>query len=146
MGETLSVAAIKNGTVIDHITAGQSIRIMKLLGLQKKKATLGMNLPSKSLGLKDLIKVEDFVISDEAAGQIAVFAPQATINIVQDFNIVRKYKVALPNHLNNILGCLNPRCITNHERASTCFSVQHIGKKVALTCNYCEKSFAHDAF
>ena len=93
MEKELSVSAIENGTVIDHIPAGQGMRIVRLLKLadHKKKVTLGLNLPSKSLGYKDLIKVEGREISVEEANQIALFAPKASINIIRNFQIQKKF-------------------------------------------------------
>src|SRR5262249_17956055 len=147
MKKTLSVAAIENGTVIDHIPAGQGMRIVRLLKLagHKKKVTLGLNLPSQSLSYKDIIKVEEREISPDEANQIAIFAPKATINIIRNFQIENKFTVTMPEMLAKILPCPNQRCITNHETMDTRFRINNFGKKVMLECHYCEKSFAHDA-
>ncbi|NGX55063.1 MAG: Aspartate carbamoyltransferase regulatory chain [Chlamydiae bacterium] len=146
MKKTLSVAAIENGTVIDHITVGQGMRIVRLLRLagHKHQVTLGLNLPSKSMGYKDLIKVEGRVITAEEANQIAVFAPKAKINIINDFQVVKKFPVELPESVKKMLCCPNPRCITNHDPMDTLFSVRRFGEGVELLCNYCEKSFSHE--
>ncbi|MCH9624851.1 MAG: Aspartate carbamoyltransferase regulatory chain [Chlamydiales bacterium] len=147
MKKILSVAAIENGTVIDHIPVGMGLQIVKLLGLAKhqKKVTLGLNLPSQSMGFKDLIKVEERRISKEEADQIALFAPQAKISIIADFRLEKKFTVSLPKTITKILDCPNGRCITNHERVTTRFWVDCFGKNVSLRCSYCEKSFNHAA-
>lgn len=148
MNKTLSVAAIGNGTVIDHIPAGEGLRIVRLLKLacHRHQVTLGLNLPSKTMGYKDLIKVEGLEVSEDAANQIAVFAPKATINIIRDFQLVKKFAVTLPERINKVLCCPNERCITNHESTPTRFEVAKFARAVQLKCYYCEKSFAHDTF
>lgn len=148
MENKLSVAAIENGTVIDHIPAGQGMRIVRLFKLadHKKIVTLGLNLPSQSLGYKDLIKVEGKEISEEEANQIALFAPKATINIIRNFHIEKKFVVTIPKVICKILLCPNQKCITNYEQVTTSFSVNHYGQKVSLQCNYCERGFSHDHY
>jgi aspartate carbamoyltransferase regulatory subunit len=146
MEKELSVAAIENGTVIDHIPAGQGMRIVRLLKLadHKNKVTLGLNLPSRSLGYKDIIKVEGREVSEEEANQIAVFAPKATINIISSYGIEKKFTVSMPLAISKMLSCPNQRCITNHEEVHTRFRISRYGKGVMLQCYYCEKAFAHD--
>jgi aspartate carbamoyltransferase regulatory subunit len=146
--KNLSVTAIENGTVIDHIQAGQGMRIVRLLKLadHKKKVTLGLNLPSKTLGHKDIIKAEEREITEEEANQIAVFAPKATINIIRGYHIERKFSVSMPDMLARMLTCPNQRCVTNHEDMQTRFKVNCFGKQVILKCHYCEKAFTHDAY
>lgn len=144
MEKTLSVAAIEAGTVIDHIQAGSGLRIVRLLKLTegRHQVTLGLNLPSKSLEYKDLIKVEGREITIEEANQIALFAPKATINIIRDFRTHLKFKVSLPERVKGILHCPNERCVTNHEELTTHFRVE----RGFLSCYYCEKRFAHEKF
>ncbi len=146
--ETLSVAAIEKGSVIDHIPAGQGMRIVRLLKLaeHKKKVTLGLNLPSKRLGYKDIIKVEEWELSEKEGSEIAVFAPKATINIINGYRIVKKFTVSMPATISRLLTCPNHHCVTNHEEMATQFQVIQIGRRVSLQCHYCEKSFAHDAY
>lgn len=148
MKKTLSVAAIGQGTVIDHIPAGEGMRIVRLLKLagHHHQVTLGLNLPSKSMGYKDLIKVEGREVTEDEANQIAVFAPKATINIIRDFQLAKKFAVTLPEKVNKVLRCPNERCITNHEATTTRFEVSKRARSVQLKCYYCEKSFAHDTF
>ncbi|MCC5831521.1 MAG: aspartate carbamoyltransferase regulatory subunit [Chlamydiales bacterium] len=145
---TLSVAAIGEGTVIDHIPAGEGMRIVRLLELagHRHQVTLGLNLPSKRLGYKDLIKVEGREVTEEEASQIAIFAPHATINIIRGYRIAKKFTVTLPEKVSQVLCCPNERCITNHESTPTRFEVSKRIRSVQLKCYYCEKSFAHDTF
>lgn len=147
MKKTLSVAAIENGTVIDHIPAGQGLHVVDMLKLadHKKRVALGLNLPSQSLGYKDLIKVEGREITEEEANQIAIFAPKATISIIRNYDLARKFPVDLPQCITKIVHCPNARCITNHQRVQPAFAISRYGEKVELCCQYCEKSFFHDA-
>src|SRR5580704_4426778 len=115
---TLPIAAIRNGTVIDHIPAYLALKIILLLELDKhdKMITLGLNLPSSSHRLKDIIKVEDKALTPEEANQVAIFAPNATINIIQDYEVAKKFKVQIPLSIEGIFSCPNLRCVSNHEK------------------------------
>lgn len=141
--KTLSVAAIQNGTVIDHINSGQAIRIIHLLNLleKKHKVTIGLNLPSKHMKFKDIIKIEDHALKNEEANEITVFAPEATINIIQNFEVVKKITTTLPPHITDVFVCPNPLCITRTEPIATFFNIETQGKQVNLVCKYCEKAF-----
>lgn len=148
MEKVLSVAAIENGTVIDHIPAGSGLKIAKLLNLagHKNKVTLGLNLPSQTMTYKDLIKIEEREISEQEASQIAVFAPKATISIIRNFQLVKKFSVSMPSTVEKILVCPNERCITHYEPIETRFRVISLGEHIELECYFCEKSFPHDSY
>jgi aspartate carbamoyltransferase regulatory subunit len=143
MSKTLSVSAIENGTVIDHINSGQAIRIIHLLGLLEKKCkvTIGLNLPSKRMKLKDLIKIENHILTNEEANEITIFAPEATINIIHDFEVVDKIITSLPPSICDAFICPNPVCITHNEPVDSFFIIHVQGKQVKLVCKYCEKIF-----
>jgi aspartate carbamoyltransferase regulatory subunit len=146
MTKTLSVSAIKNGTVIDHIRGGQALRIMRLLRVleDKNKTTLGLNLPSKLLGIKDLIKIEARVLTHDEANEIMIFAPEATINIIKDFEVLHKIKTHLPATISGVFTCPNPICITHHEPIASFFNIAERGQRINLVCHYCEKTFDRD--
>lgn len=146
MTRTLAVAAIKNGTVIDHIPAGQALRIIQSLNLipSKYKITLGLNLPSKSMGHKDLIKIENRILSETEARDIMVFAPKATINLIEDFEVGKKITTTFPENITKIFSCPNPVCITHTEPVDSFFYIEEQGKRVKLTCKYCEQQFDRD--
>lgn len=143
MEKTLSVAAIKNGTVIDHITAGQALRLINLLKLrqQDKQVTIGLNLPSKLTGKKDIIKIENFILTEQLANEISVFAPRATINLIKDFKVSKKVKTKLPSEIKQIFACPNNNCISQVEQMTSHFYIHPYNKQIALLCYYCEKSF-----
>jgi len=146
MNDTLPVSAIKNGTVIDHIPQGQALRIIHLLSLLKRKFKImaGMNLPSKRLATKDLIKIENHIITEDEANEIVVFAPLATINVIEDFKVVKKISTRLPSVMKAVFICPNLACITHTEQIDSCFNISEEGKHIKLTCHYCEKIFHRD--
>src|SRR3990167_8155528 len=117
MNDMLSVSAIKTGTVIDHIVAGQALRIIYLLELQKNnnQITIGLNLPSQRVGIKDLIKIENRVLTEDEANEIVIFSPMATINVIQNFKVVDKIKTRLPSVTHGVFTCPNRLCVTHTE-------------------------------
>ncbi|MEK7084262.1 MAG: aspartate carbamoyltransferase regulatory subunit [Patescibacteria group bacterium] len=146
MNKTLSVSAIENGTVIDHITAGNALKIIRLLRLPEKdrQVTVGLNLKSHAMGRKDLIKVEDHEVTEEEAGRIAILTPRATINIIKKFAVKKKFIVQIPERIDRVLVCPNHTCITNHEKMSTSFLIHPFKKEFHLACRYCERIFLKD--
>lgn len=143
MTKTLSVSAIQNGTVVDHIATDQTLRIMSMLQLleNRNKVTVGFNLPSKRMKFKDLIKIEDHELTPEEANQITVFAPEATINIIKNYEVVKKLDTKLPESVHSIFVCPNSACITHVEPVESLFYIPEHGKVMKLVCHYCEKSF-----
>ncbi|MBP3749833.1 aspartate carbamoyltransferase regulatory subunit [Ruminobacter sp.] len=145
--EQLQVEAIKNGTVIDHIPAGQALNILKHFHIldNNDRITVGFNLPSKANGHKDLIKVENVRITEEQANQLSIFAPNATVNIIEDYKVVTKRKIELPDSVTAVFKCPNSNCISNVERtAVTNFKVINKNGKIQLKCRFCEKVFNKD--
>jgi aspartate carbamoyltransferase regulatory subunit len=146
MEKTLTVSAIKKGTVIDHIVSGQALKIVHLLQLvsQKHLVSIGIHLPSATLGRKDLIKIEDRFLSQKEAHDIAIFAPQATISIIENYKVIKKMKAELPDVVEKILICPNPRCIMHSEPVDSVFFVGKFGHKILLQCKFCERSYERD--
>ena len=139
----LKIKAIENGTVIDHITANKALHILKILGLpdsQTKNVTKAMNVSSSEIGSKDILKIENRELDAKEVNQVALIAPQATINIIRDFEPVTKYKVGLPDKITSILKCTNSKCITNYENEpiTPIFNVIETYPPV-VRCHYCEK-------
>ncbi|HBU06990.1 MAG TPA: aspartate carbamoyltransferase regulatory subunit [Candidatus Magasanikbacteria bacterium] len=139
----LLVTAIKDGTVIDHITAGHALKIIRLLNLadHNKLVTVGLNLPSKAMKFKDLIKVEDLELTPEQINRIAILAPDGTINIIKNYEVVKKFHVTLPDIIEYVVVCPNPKCITNNETMSSKFLTIKSKEEIKLRCHYCEKTF-----
>ncbi len=136
----LSVSAIKNGTVIDHIPAKSVFKVLQILGLDNvdEMITFGTNFESKKLGKKGFIKVSNMFFLDEEINKIALVAPEAKLNIIKKYEVVEKKVVEVPDKIIGIARCVNPQCITNHETITTRFQV--VSKKdVSLKCHYCGK-------
>lgn len=136
----LSVSAIQNGTVIDHIPAKHLFKVIQILGLDRidQQITFGTNLESKKLGKKAIIKISEKFFADDDINRIALVAPDAKLNIIKDYEVVEKKVVEVPDTIVGIARCMNPKCITNFEPVTTRFKV--VSKKnVALKCHYCEK-------
>ena len=138
--QALQVAALKNGTVIDHIPSDKLFTVVALLGLQDSDSniTIGNNFESKKLGKKGIIKVADRFFTDEEISRLSVVAPNVKLNIIRDYEVVEKREVKLPDELRGIVKCANPKCITNNEPMPTRFHV--IDKeRCVIKCHYCEK-------
>jgi aspartate carbamoyltransferase regulatory subunit len=137
----LKVSAIKNGTVIDRIPAGQLFHVIEILGLAKGdfQMTFGTNLESKVLGVKSIIKISDKFFEEDDVNRIALVAPDAILNIIKDYHVVEKRPVVIPSEICGLVRCLNPRCITNHEPVKTHFTTRMTSGGLVLKCHYCEK-------
>jgi aspartate carbamoyltransferase regulatory subunit len=136
----MSVSAIQNGTVIDHVPARNLFKVIQILGLDRidSQITFGTNLESKKLGRKAIIKISEKFFADDDINRIALVAPDAKLNIIKDYEVVEKKVVEVPDIIIGIAKCMNPKCITNFEPVTTRFKV--VSKKnVALKCHYCEK-------
>lgn len=137
----LAVAALQNGTVIDHIPSSVLFKAVKILGIEKldTHVTIGNNLNSKKLGSKGIIKVADVEFPEATLNRIALIAPSAVVNIIRDFEVVEKHQVQLPDTIVGIVKCGNPKCITNNEPMKTRFEVVD-RENVTIRCHYCGHS------
>ena len=143
MKTELKIKAIENGTVIDHITANKALHILKILGLPDEEVinvTVAMNVFSRETGQKDIVKIENREIDHEELNQIALIAPKATINIIRNYEVVKKDKIILPNEITSIIKCTNNKCITNYENEPLTSKFKVIeSQPPVLRCHYCEK-------
>lgn len=138
--KTLRVSKIKNGTVIDHITSGHALDVVKILGITGRPGgvvTIAINVPSKKIGVKDMVKVEGRELNPQEVDKIALLAPHATINIIRNYEVVEKQRVKLPKVIRGIVRCANPACISNSsEPIQSTFYVE-IEEPLRLKCHYC---------
>ncbi len=141
----LAVAALENGTVIDHIPNESLFKVVELLGIKNltNNVTIGYNLDSKKCGKKSIIKVANIEFPESTLNRIAIIAPNAVINIIKDYAVVEKHKVTLADDIYGIVKCSNPKCITNNEPMRTHFHVVD-RENVVLKCHYCERSEIKD--
>ena len=138
----LMVRRIKEGTVIDHIDEGKGLKVLDALridGQDGSLITLAMNVPSGKSKKKDIIKVENKFLKDDDTNKIAIIASKATINIIKNYKLIEKRRVALPNEIDKIFRCTNPDCITNStEHIESIMDV--IDKEgMVLKCRYCAR-------
>lgn len=134
----MNIDSIKNGIVIDHITAGRSMKIYRLLGLESLDCSVALikNVTSRKMGKKDIIKIDsDFDVDTDILGYVD---PGVTINIIRDGKIAEKRTLELPTELTDVLKCKNPRCITSTEQ-----ELPHIFRLTdrehrVYRCIYCE--------
>lgn len=135
----LSVNTIKNGLVIDHIRAGSGPRIFSWLGLDKAsyRVALIMNVPSQRLGKKDIIKIDNIINIDYSV--LGFIDPNITVNVVQDESIVRKIDLVLPDKVENVIRCKNPRCITTTESYLNQIFRLVDRDRCEYRCEYCDE-------
>jgi aspartate carbamoyltransferase regulatory subunit len=138
----LLVSKIENGIVIDHIPAGKAFLVLRLLKIDPKaRALIAQNVDSRSLGAKDFIKIEGSYLTSKEIDLIALVAPSATLNIIEDWGVKEKRRVQLPELIEGIFKCPNPLCPTNEEYtpSRTKFRVEANGpvETIKLRCTYC---------
>lgn len=140
MEKQLNVSAIKDGTVIDHIPTKALFKVIQILKLDefKNMVTFGNNLDSKAMGSKAIVKIANRFFEDEEVNKIALVAPNAKLNIIKNYEVIEKRVVQIPDQVNGIVRCFNPKCITNAEKIITKFQIIN-DKPIEMKCFYCEK-------
>ncbi len=140
----LRIAAIKNGTVIDHIGNGLALDVLRIIGAsgldKDSTVSVALHVRSGKLGWKDIVKVENMELSPRKVNAIALIAPTATISIIRDFKVQEKRVVDLPETIVGVVRCPNPNCISNQgEPIESEFRVSR-RRPVVLTCIYCDRT------
>jgi len=143
--QEMNVSAIRNGTVIDHIENEATFKVADMLRLDREKqmVLVGMNLSSKKVGKKGLIKIESRELTPQEVNKIALIAPDATLNIIKNYRVAEKREVELPERVEAIVRCINPNCVTSRQPVETCFEVLGTSPP-ALRCVYCERILSGD--
>lgn len=143
----LSVEAIEKGTVIDHIPAGKGLIILRQFKLLHygSSVTVGFNLPSKTQGSKDIIKITGVWLDDNAANRLALFAPEAVVNTIDHFKVINKRRLTLPDEIAEVFRCPNTNCASHGEPVKSRFYVRKQSGQTKLKCHYCEKTFSRDS-
>ncbi len=144
-GRFSTVGRIEDGTVIDHITRGQSPNVLKILQIEAgttRKVSIGMNVESPRMGQKDIIKIEGRELNPVEVNMIAVIAPRATINIIKNGKVAKKDRVRLPKLIEGIIRCPNPTCISvcqePKEQVTTKFHSENSESgEPTFHCHYC---------
>ena len=134
------IGQIKDGIVLDHITAGRGMEIYNILGLGKLDCTVAMikNAESEKKGKKDIIKIGQVIDLDfDILGYID---PGITVNIIRDGALVKRAHLSLPERITGIIKCKNPRCITSTEQELLQeFRLVNPEKKI-YRCVYCDST------
>lgn len=134
----MNIDSIKNGIVIDHISAGKGMKIYELLNLDNLEASVALirNVGSNKTGKKDIIKIDgDFVLDTQILGYVD---PGITVNIIENGVIIEKKSIELPQRLTNVIKCKNPRCISGTEQElDHVFTLADREKRI-YRCLYCE--------
>jgi aspartate carbamoyltransferase regulatory subunit len=139
---THKVYAIERGTVIDHIPSPRALKVVEILGVEHEGIlTVGINFPSKKLGKKDIVKVENLKLTVEITDRLALVAPTATINIIDNWKVVEKRTIHIPAEFRGMLCCPNPNCVTNMEKVISHFVREGEGALFAVRCTYCERLY-----
>lgn len=139
------VPAIKEGTVIDHIPSRDTFKIIRILNPQEFKHPISvtLNLESKKMGKKGVIKIDNRFLTKGEVNKIAILAPKATVSIIKNYKVQKKIKVKIPKELVGIINCTNPVCITNKEKVKSKFEV--ISEvPFEVKCHYCERVYGKD--
>lgn len=134
----MNVDGVRNGIVLDHIAAGKSMEIYRLLNLDQLSCSVAVlqNVQSKKYGIKDMIKIDEMI--DINLDIIGYIDPNITINIVKDNELVSKKHLSLPEKLDNVIFCKNPRCITSVEQEIVhSFRLADAEKRI-YRCVYCD--------
>jgi aspartate carbamoyltransferase regulatory subunit len=138
---TRTISQIERGTVIDHLDPTVVFAVVRVLGIDdsiQDTVTVGTNLLSKAHGKKGIIKIANHFLTSEDVNKLSVISPNATVNIIEDYEVKQKFKVSFPEIVEKILKCPNPNCVTNVEGHSTRFRlIQH--EPLLLFCTYCER-------
>jgi len=140
----LKVSKISNGTVVDHIPGGKGLDILRLLGLNavsEKTVSLVMNVTSSKMVKKDIVKIEGRRLEDKEVKSVSVIAPEATVNIIEDYEVTEKQRLDLPERIDGVLECPNPHCVTNTDEPLQASFVIDERNPVVLRCEYCERKF-----
>ncbi|MBS3790972.1 MAG: aspartate carbamoyltransferase regulatory subunit [Candidatus Thermoplasmatota archaeon] len=138
----IKITPIEHGTVIDHIKKGQGMKVLRILDLVDREidsiVSMAMNVNS-SMGKKDIVKVEGKELKNEEFDKISLISPNATVNIIRDYEVIKKHRVGLPDFAKGIVRCKNSNCITNQsEPVETEFEVTG-EDPVKLRCTYCDR-------
>ena len=134
----MNVDGVRNGIVLDHIAAGKSMEIYRLLNLDQMSCSVAVlqNVPSRKYGAKDIIKIDAMI--DVNLDIIGYTDPNITVNIVRNNELVSKKHLSLPEKLDNVIFCKNPRCITSTEQEIThSFKLADAEKRI-YRCVYCD--------
>ncbi|RTK96432.1 MAG: aspartate carbamoyltransferase regulatory subunit [Neisseriaceae bacterium] len=134
------IGMIANGVNIDHIPQGNALNILRYLRLERKYPVgIGLNLPSERMVIKDLVKIENYHLTDEQIKAISVLAPHATFSEIVNYEVVRKFQLTIPEIIEGLVICPNHRCVSHQYRSK--FSFTDVSGKTIAHCCYCDHNY-----
>ncbi len=146
----LLIRRIKEGTVIDHIKAGEALQVLDILGITGKEGeivSVAMNVPSSKIEKKDVVKVANRFLKTQETDKLALVAPQATVNIIRSYKVAEKRKVELPDTFIGLLKCPNPTCISNMKAEPIVPTIDVVDKETPLLkCRFCQRLISPSEF
>lgn len=141
MKKEIKIPAIERGVVVDHIPAGQALKVINILKLDEDHdctVSIGMNMISRKMGRKDLIKIENKFIYKTDLEKISLVAPKAKISFISNYKVKEKIQVHTPDIVKGVIKCRNNNCVTNHQNIKTKFHL--VGENpLKFKCHYCER-------
>lgn len=140
----IKIPPIIEGIVIDHIPAGRALEVAKILGVNNNLVTIGLNLSSSKMKLKDCIKIEGKSLSNYELNKIAIVAPNATVSMIHEKKVDSKFNVKLPKEVKNTIKCRNPNCITNVQKVETRFDIIEENSLSLFRCFFCERIYSRE--
>lgn len=146
MPHELKITPIKNGTVIDHISDGLALEVLRIIGVREldreSTVSIALHVRSGKIGWKDIVKVENMELSPRKLNAIALVTPSATIAIIREYQVREKRAVDLPEQVQGIVRCPNPTCVSNQgEPVESSFRVLR-RRPLLLKCEYCERQLS----
>ena len=149
--DKLLVSKIERGTVIDHLPVGLGYKIIRMFkDLDKVRSVVASNVESSKYGRKDIVKIENRFLTEEEINILAIIAPRATINFIENYEVIKKFKPELPKYITDVIRCPNPKCITNDKKESKYFDKKILHRtfriikkesRILLQCIYCDTIF-----
>lgn len=145
MRKEMSVSAIREGTVIDHLPSEVTLKVVEILklGNLQEIVSVAYNLKSKRMKKKGIIKIGGKNLNMKEINKIAMIAPMCTMSIIKDYKVVQKTKLEIPLKIEGVAKCINPNCVTNNEGVLTVFNLEE-RDPVIVRCQYCERTMTKD--
>lgn len=132
----IRITPIKNGTAIDHLQPGSAHKILNVLDLREFTVTVGMNMESRKMGKKDIMFIEGKELTEKELDKIALIGKGATVNTIRSSEITKKVQLSYPERVEEVIKCINPKCITNFENIPSKFAITK--EPLTAKCFYCE--------
>jgi aspartate carbamoyltransferase regulatory subunit len=136
LNKKIRLTPINNGIALDHLKAGTALKILNVINTEGITSTVAINVESKKMNKKDILFFEGKKLEEQEKNKIALIGAGGTLNIIENSKVITKQKITYPNYVEEVIQCINPKCITNHEGIKTKFLISE--NPLKATCKYCE--------